>query len=106
MSESQNIMPEDLVTVIFLPDAYYAGAVKPGAFGTAMCRIESPDRWDPQGKYWSVFFPGTGAENVNERVLRKIDGEGRNVGRWDYCVFNAPKYAKEQRREAIERLRG
>lgn len=103
--ESQNILPDDLVTVIYLPDAAYTRDVRPGAVGTAIRLVHLPNSLYPECRYWEVSFP-TGTVAINERVLRKIDGEGRKVGRWDYCVFNAPKFLKEQRLELLEQLRG
>lgn len=105
--ESQKIQPNDLVALIYVPGMYYGKSVSPGAVGTAIRRISPPDFAPQNEKYWEVSFP-TAAELYccDERMLRKIDGDGRQVGRWDFCVFNAPKFVKEQRLEMLERMRG
>jgi hypothetical protein len=95
---SQEIQPNDLVAVMYLEGRHYNAVVKPGAVGIVLCIGSSPS-FDPFGKYWSVSFPG-GIYEVHQDVLRKIDGDGRNVGRWDYCVFNAPKRAPELERQS------
>lgn len=90
---SSNIQPNDLVLVVFVSDARYVD-IKPGAIGTAVAVTKETNPLDPNGKYWEVSFSGS-IHLCHERILRKIDGEGRQVGRWDYCVFNAPKRAPE-----------
>jgi hypothetical protein len=103
MMESQNIRPDDLVIVIYVPDAVYYD-VRIGAVGTVVRVTQETHPLDRAGTYWDVSF-STGLSTCHERILRKIDGEGRKVGRWDFCVFNAPKYVKDQRRELLEQLR-
>jgi hypothetical protein len=91
---SHNIQPDDMVIVVFIPDAYYTDPWRPGAVGTAIRQIHLPNPVHPECRYWEVSFQGV-AVIANERVLRKLDGEDRQVGCWDYCVFNAPKRARE-----------
>lgn len=100
----QNIKPNDLVRVISIPDAAYKHGVRPGLIGTIVMWVPSSGiMFDPTATYWEVSFPDIGTRVVNERVLRKIGGDdGRKVGRWDYCVFNAPKrHAELERKQSV-----
>ena len=94
--EQQSLQAGDLVCVIYLHDAHYRPPFRPGIIGTVLRHNASPVGYVEDGAtYWDVSFPDIGTHTVNQRVLRKIDGEGRKVGRWDFCVFNAPKRARE-----------
>jgi hypothetical protein len=96
---SSNIQPNDLVVLIFIAGVKYNG-LKVGMVGTVIDRDYNV--WSPSGaRYWEVSFP-IGIGSCTERSLRKIDPDGRQVGRWDYCVFNAPKWARDLERARAE----